>query len=133
VCEHPEWVDDPRFDTPPDRRINREVLEPAIEEALSRFDRAEVTRRLEKADIPYGDLNEISQFLEHPQLEARDRWREVGSPAGPLKAILPAMIIEGFEPVMGDIPAAGQHTIEILEEIGFDAEQIAGLRAAGAV
>jgi formyl-CoA transferase len=133
VCEHPEWVDDPRFDTPPDRRINRDVLEPAIEEALSRFDRAEVTRRLEKADIPYGDLNEISQFLEHPQLEARDRWREVGSPAGPLKAILPAMIIEGFEPVMGDIPAAGQHTIEILEEIGFDAEQIAGLRAAGAV
>ncbi|CAN5901172.1 CaiB/BaiF CoA-transferase family protein [soil metagenome] len=133
VCEHPEWVDDPRFDSPPNRRIHRHVLESAIEDALIPFDRAEVTRRLDAADVPYGDLNEISQFLDHPQLEARDRWREIGSPGGRLKAILPPFIMEGFEPVMGDIPEVGQHTGEILQELGFDAVELARLRAAGVV
>ena len=57
--------------------LNRDILEPMIEEALSPFDRAEVTRRLEAADLPYGDLNEVSQFVEHPQLAGRDRWRSV--------------------------------------------------------
>jgi len=133
VCEHPEWIDDPRFDSPPNRRINRQILEPAIEEALISFDRAEVTRRLEAADVPFGDLNDVSQFLEHPQLESRNRWREIGSPAGTIRAILPPFIMEGFEPVMGDIPEVGQHTDEILQELGFDPAEAAHLRAAKAV
>src|SRR5215211_1372099 len=64
VCEHPEWERDPRFATSSDRRINRYALETAIEEALSAHPRTEITRRLEEADIPYGDLNEVGQFLE---------------------------------------------------------------------
>lgn len=133
VCEHPEWERDPRFDSSAQRRINRNELEAMIETAFEPFTRAEITDRLERADIPYGDLNEISQFLDHPQLTGRDRWREVGSPVGPLKAILPPFIMEGFEPRMDPIPAAGQHTDAVLSEIGFSATEIAALHGQGAI
>jgi itaconate CoA-transferase len=133
VCEHPEWERAPSFDTSANRRINRDVLEEMIEDAFASFNRAQITERLEAADIPYGDLNEISQFLEHPQLTARDRWRDVGSPAGPLKAILPPFIMEGYEPRMDPIPSVGEQTDEILSEIGYSAGEIEILRVAAAV
>jgi itaconate CoA-transferase len=133
VCEHPEWEADERFNSSANRRINRGVLEPMIEQSFEPLTRDQVTARLEQADIPYGDLNEISQFLEHPQLTERDRWREVDSPAGPLKAILPPFIMEGFEPRMDPIPTIGQHTDEVLSELGFDEGEIAELRGGGAV
>lgn len=133
VCERPEWIDDPRYDTPPNRRVNRDQLETEIEETFSHLSREEVTRRLEAADIPFGDLNEIDQFLKHPQLAERDRWRTIDSPAGPLEAIVPPFVLEGSEPVMGDIPAVGQQTDEILKEIGYDRTAIANLHASGAV
>jgi itaconate CoA-transferase len=133
VCEHPEWERDNRFDTSANRRINRDVLEQMIEDAFAAFTRTQITERLETADIPYGDLNEISQFLEHPQLTARDRWRDVGSPAGPLKAILPPFIMEGYEPRMDPIPSVGEQTDEILSEVGYSAGEIELLREQGAV
>ncbi|CAN5458036.1 CaiB/BaiF CoA-transferase family protein [soil metagenome] len=133
VCEHPEWERNPRFNTSANRRINRDVLEPLIEEAFLPFNRVEITERLERADIPYGDLNEISQFLEHPQLSGRDRWREVGSPVGPLKAILPPFIMENFEPHMDPIPSVGEHTNEVLTELGYSMDEIASLRDSKAV
>jgi itaconate CoA-transferase len=133
VCEHPEWEADPRFDSSSNRRINREALETAVEAAFAAHTRVEITRRLEAADIPYGDLNEVGQFLEHPQLAARDRWREVGSPAGPLRAILPPLSLEGFEPPMDPIPEVGEHTDEVLRDIGYDEGRIAELRMARAV
>ena len=134
VCERPEWVDDPRFNSSSNRRIHRDVLEGMIEdEALAKLSRSEVTARLEAADIPYGALNEISQFLEHPQLSERDRWREVGSAVGPLKAILPPFGIEGFESPMNPIPTIGEHTDEILAEIGFTQSGREQLRTGGAV
>ena len=68
-----------------------------------------------------------------PQLAARGRWREIESPAGPLRAIVPPLDLEGMEPRMGAIPDVGQHTEEILAELGFDAAAIRGLREAGAV
>jgi itaconate CoA-transferase len=133
VCEHPEWERDPRFATSSNRRINRSVLEAAIEAAFAAHPRTEITRRLEEADIPYGDLNEVAQFLDHPQLTGRDRWREVDSPAGPLKAILPPMTLEGFESRMDAIPDVGQHTDDVLRELGYDDAAIAELHATRAV
>jgi itaconate CoA-transferase len=133
VCEHPEWEHDPRFATASDRRINRDVLETAIEASFAPHTREEITRRIESADIPFGDVNDISQFLDHPQLTARDRWRDIDSPAGPLRAILPPMNLEGVELRMDAIPEVGQHTDEVLREIGYDEAAIAELRAGKAV
>ena len=74
----------------------------------------------------------MQDVWEHPQLKARDRWREVGSPAGPLPAMLPpGTWDEG--PRMDPVPALGEHTDAILAELGYSAAEIAGLRAAEAV
>lgn len=124
VCEHPEWEHDPRYATSADRRVHRDELEPAIEAAFAPHPRSEITRRLEAADIPYGDVHEVASFVEHPQLTARDRWRDVASPVGPLRAIIPPLDLEGMEPRMDPIPAAGEHTDAILRELGFNDEQI---------
>jgi crotonobetainyl-CoA:carnitine CoA-transferase CaiB-like acyl-CoA transferase len=75
----------------------------------------------------------VAAFLAHPQLAARDRWREVGSPSGPVRALLPPIEIDGREPAMGAIPALGQHTEAILQELGFDGQRIARFRAEGTI
>ena len=133
VCERPDWLADPRYATPADRRLNRGTLEADIETALSPFDRAEVTRRLEAADIPYGDLNEIDQFLNHPQLAARDRWRTIDAPGGSIDALLPPFDLEGMEPRLDPVPAVGEHTDAILTEIGYDENAVASLRRNGVI
>ena len=50
---------------------------------------------------------------------ARDRWREVGTPGGPVRALLPPVSVDGREAAMGDVPALGQHTAAIRAELGF--------------
>lgn len=133
VCERPDWIADPRFNTVGNRRINRDLLEADIEAALSTLTRAEVTARLERADIPYGDLNTIEQFSRHPQLAARQRWRDVRVPGGEMTALLPPFSIGDQDLPMGDVPAVGAHTDAILAELDYSPEAIARLRTDGAI
>jgi itaconate CoA-transferase len=78
-------------------------------------------------------MRNIRGFLDHPQLEARDRWREVGSPVGPLRALLPPATMDSTEPVMAPIPSVGEHTDAVLEELGYGEEAVASLRQRGAI
>jgi itaconate CoA-transferase len=133
VCRRPEWETDARYTTSSGRRVHRDALEMEIEEAFGAFPRVEITARLEAADIPFGDINEVSAFLDHPQLAERRRWRDVDSPAGPLKAIVPPMDLEGMEPRMGRIPSTGEHTDEILVELGYDDDAIRDMRDLGMI
>ncbi|MBW3631870.1 MAG: CoA transferase [Chloroflexi bacterium] len=133
VCLHPEWEADDRFISPALRRTNRHVLEGMIEESLASVPREEVVRRLEAADIPFGSVNEVADFVAHPQLTARNRWRDVDSPAGPLAAIIPPFDLEGMSPRMGAVPDVGDHTNEILSDLGYDEEEIVRLHEQGAV
>jgi crotonobetainyl-CoA:carnitine CoA-transferase CaiB-like acyl-CoA transferase len=133
VALHPEWLDDPRFETVTGRRTHRGALEGMIEEAFSELTREAVTERLDRADVPYGDLNSIAQFAEHPQLAARDRWRDVPVPGGVMRAVAPPMGFSSFGPLMGAVPAVGEHSRPLLAELGFDSAAITCLLDEGAV
>lgn len=89
--------------------------------------------RLEAAGIANGRINSIEDVWNHPQLQARGRWREVGSSAGTIAALLPPANITDIVPVMGDVPALGEHTEAILAGLGYDVAQIAELRTTGAI
>ncbi len=133
VIGRPELALDPRFDSNSKRVANRSELHGIIERGLTAYGADEVGARLEIAQIAWASLNSMDGLLEHPQLEARGRWRAVQSPVGPLTALLPAVTMEGVEPVMGAIPALGEHTNEILEELGFEMDAIDRWRKEGAV
>jgi itaconate CoA-transferase len=133
VCGHPEWETDERFTSAALRRVNRVALEEMIEEVLSSVPREEVVQRLERADIPFGSVNDVAEFVAHPQLAARDRWRDVDTPAGPLRAIISPIDLEGMPPQMGPIPDVGDHTDEILGELGYEPDEVLRLREMGAV
>ncbi len=133
VLKRPEVATDERFDSNPKRVANLHALHGVIGDVFGDLPVSEVVSRLERGRIAHGDLNTVQQFADHPQLAARDRWREVGSPAGPLKALLPPGIVEGVEARMDPIPAVGEHTDAILTELGYDAPTVAKWRSAGVV
>ena len=129
VLARPDAATDPRFATNVQRVAHREAMDAIIGEVFSGLTAEEAVHRLESAGIANARLNTVQEFLDHPQLAARDRWRSVDSPVGPLRALLPPVIMENVEPRMDPIPAIGAQTEAILREIGYDDAEIARLRA----
>jgi len=128
VLQNPQLCADPRFDTNAKRVQNRPQLDQAMQNVFQKLTAAQIIARLETAQIANARLNTVQEFVEHPQLKSRRRWSTVGSPAGPLPALLPPVTMENVEPVMKEVPALGQHTDAVLAEIGFDSQTIAGWR-----
>jgi len=133
VLGRPEVQTDPRFNTVNGRRDNREALTALIEDFFAGMTSMQVVEALEAAGIANGRLNESKDIWEHAQLAARDKWREVMTPNGPVRALLPPFVFGDGEAFVGDVPALGQHTDQVLAELGYDAAAIAGLRAGGAI
>lgn len=133
VLERPDLADDPRFASNDARVEHTGELSAAIEDAFARWTLDEVVERLDAAQIANARLNTVQELVDHPQLAARDRWREIGSPAGPLRALVPPASLSGTEPVMGDVPALGEHTDAVLARAGVPPEEVARLRADGLV
>ena len=99
---------------------NGRSLRALINDEFSELTRDEILARLEQANIANAEMRSMQAFLEHPQLAARERWREVDSPLGSLPALLPPATMSGVEAAMEAIPALGQHTETILAEIGYE-------------
>ena len=133
VLQRGELARDPRFDSGPRRVANRRELHLAIEEVFCRLTASDIVARLEEAQIANARMNSVQEFLEHPQLASRKRWRDIDSPVGKLSALIPPADLESMEPVMGPIPSLGQHTNLILNEIGFDAPTLAAWRQRGVI
>ena len=115
---------DAKYSTGPARAQNRNAMHAEIEKIFLKLTAAEILTRLEKAGIANARLNSMQEFWDHPQLQARERWREVGSPAGPIDAMKPPFNLDGFEPRMDAVPALGAHSRAILTELGFSSPQI---------
>ncbi len=121
VLEKPELKSDPRFESNFKRNENRAALEAIILDVFSGLTAAQVITRLEEAPIANAQVNTMADVWAHPQLQARDRWRMVDSPAGALPALLPPGVNNQFDYRMDEIPAVGQHNAAILEELGLPA------------
>jgi itaconate CoA-transferase len=104
---------------------HREALRAVIEETFATLKAEEIETKLEGAQIAHARMNSVREVIDHPQLTSRSRWTEIGSEAGPLRALPPPVAIEGVEPVMGAVPALGQHTSAILQELGFADDVVA--------
>jgi len=133
IIERPDLADDARFAGNSDRVANRAALDEAIQSWCARHDLEAVQKTADAAGIGNARYNLPSEVLVHPQLSARDRWRTVQTSAGPIKAILPPPIIDGYEQPMGPVPGLGEHTDAVLAELGLSANDIGGLRDKGVV
>lgn len=133
VLEQPSLAADPRFDANSKRSASRDALRAVIVEAFSSLTAQTVLQRLDAAGIANAQMNTVADVWAHPQLEARGRWREVGTSAGRVPALLPPGMPDGFEPRMDPVPALGEHTDAILSELGYEPERIQALRAAGII
>jgi itaconate CoA-transferase len=92
-----------------------------------------VIERLDSAQIANAHMNDMHDLWQHVQLKARERWVEVGTPAGPMPALLPPGVPNTYQARMDGVPALGQHTDQILAGLGYGADAIAALREASAV
>ena len=119
VLELPALATDARYDSNESRLANRAPLEAEIERVLCGLSRAQVIERLERSDIASASVNTVPDVVDHPQLKARERWTEVQTPAGTIPALLPPHNLLGTPPRMGRVPALGEHTAEVLAELGL--------------
>lgn len=133
VLEQPELASDDRFHTNASRVTHQDALDSVIRDCFSRLGVDDVRTKLAAADIAHARLNTMEEFLEHPQLVERNRWRSVASPEGPIRALEPPVAFEGVDVPMGPVPAVGQHTNAILAELGIEPATIAEWRRQGVV
>jgi itaconate CoA-transferase len=124
---------DARFDSNSRRNEHREALKAIILAAFATMSTAQVSDKLDEAQIANARMNSMAELWAHPQLQARDRWRQVATPVGDIPALLPPGRVSSFEYRMDAIPAVGQHTDAILRELGQGDAGIAALQQVGAI
>jgi itaconate CoA-transferase len=133
VLGRPDVATDPRFNTQHARRENRAALTQLIEDFFGTMTSLEVVKLLDDAGIANGRLNDPKDVWDHVQFAARDKWREVNTEGGPVRALLPPFAFTDCEPVVGDVPALGQHTDQVLGDLGYRPAEIAAMRKSGAI
>ncbi|HKB23583.1 MAG TPA: CoA transferase [Methylomirabilota bacterium] len=131
----PELVDDPRFKTIHDRSKNRKQLNAELDKILVKKTGAEWIEALNKAGVPSGPIYNVKQVFEDPQIQHLGMAQPVRHPErGEIKVQgLPATLSRTPGAIRRPPPTHGQHTDEILRELGYSAEEIKALRKDGAV
>ena len=133
VLFQPELAKDSRFSNNSLRHENRNALKALIDQCFSTLTITQVEERLDVAQIANARMNDMAGLWDHQQLKARNRWQPVGSPVGEIPALLPPGKNSAYEYRMDPIPAIGEHTEQILAEIGFSVEQITEMRSSKAI
>lgn len=128
VLMRPELAADERFDANHKRHANRVALKAEILAVFATLSTEEVQQRLDHAPIANARMNDMAGLWAHPQLQSRQRWREVGSSAGAIPALLPPGLHSAFDYRMDAVPALGEHTESILSELGWGADAVQELK-----
>ena len=133
VLLQPELAHDLRYDSNSKRAAKRAEINALIGKAFAALTSEQLIGRLDASGIANARINSPDEVWEHPQLKARNRWREMDSPVGPLATLLPPATMPDFEARLDKIPALGEHTEPILAELGYSSDDIVELRKTGAV
>ena len=133
VLQRPQLLDNPAYAGNGKRVERREELRQVVEGVFRELTGPQLIGRLDEAGIANARMNDMQGVWNHPQLKARERWTQVGSPVGPLPALLPVGMAASDDPQMGPVPALGEHTDAILAELGFAGGDIEALKKTGVV
>jgi crotonobetainyl-CoA:carnitine CoA-transferase CaiB-like acyl-CoA transferase len=98
-----------RYPTNPDRIAHDDELTALIEGGLAGLTADAAAARLDELGIANARLRSAAELAGHPQLAARDRWRDVDTPGGPVRMPLPPVTVTGRTPTLGPVPALGEH------------------------
>jgi len=128
VLQQPDLASDARFASNAQRTASRDALRQLIVDAFAALTAEQVVARLDAAQIANARVNTMEEVWAHPQLEARGRWVDVATPAGPVPALLPPGVTDADAVRMDAVPALGQHTDAVLAELGLSGDAIQRLR-----
>ena len=135
ALEQPDWLEDSRFMDPQMRALNRPLLIQMIGDEIIKQPLSYWESRLKENDVPCSPVNTIDKVVTQPQVHARDMIQEIELEG------LGMMSMAGLPIKMGESPGAirlppprlGQHTEEILKEMGYPQERIKTLAEQGAI
>jgi crotonobetainyl-CoA:carnitine CoA-transferase CaiB-like acyl-CoA transferase len=135
VCNKPEWLEDERFRTNPLRVRNADALEAEIEKVLGTQSTAHWVEKLDAAGVPGGPVYTYDQALADPQVKHRRMVVDIEHPKiGLMKTLgLPVKSTGDLTSIRKPAPLHGQHTEEVLRELGFSPAEVSGLLAGGVV
>lgn len=129
----PEWITDERYRDKPSRSTHRETLNAEINRRLAEHDRAHWIERLNDGGVACGLISNMREALEEPQLQHLGMVKEVVSPwQGPQRMVgQPVQLERTPSTIARAAPRRGEHTEEILGELGLVAEDFVRMKAAG--
>lgn len=121
VMGRPDLATNPDYSTNSARLRNRKALIAELEQIMRTRTRDDWIESLQKVGVPSGPINNIQQVFEEPQVKAREIWRELPHPLGGTAPSTASPIRYSDTPIQYRMapPLLGQHTDEILEELGL--------------
>lgn len=117
LLERPDLSNDPAYATNEQRCVARHRLDAVIAGWTADRDLVDILARADAARIGCATLNSIGDVLAHPQLSERGRWVSVGSPVGEIRSLAAVPTSASWRLPLGAIPAVGEHTAAILNEL----------------
>lgn len=124
VIEQGNLFTDPRFNSNALRSQNRKELKDIIQTVFTGLNESSLVDKLNAAQIAFANVNDMQAVWNHPQLNALNRLIITDTPEGEVSSFKPPGNNSSFEPALGPVPDIGEHSEDILSELGFTAEEI---------
>lgn len=133
ILDAPQWITDPRFHDKPARSVNREALNAEINERLAAHDRSHWIEQFNEGGVACGLISDMREVFAEPQIQHLGMVKEVvSSRLGPQRLVgQPVQLERTPSTIARAAPRRGEHTEEVLRELGVGAEDLARMKATG--